>query len=1073
MKKIYFLLLSFLLLTRFAALSQCTNTSAFATATINPTGSIVTITTCSFAGEFSTINGAVAGQTLNFTSSVPTDFITIRSGSSNGPVVAFGTSPLSFANSFTGTLFAHWNTDVSCGSQNSCRTTTVQCTNCTAPPPVNDLCTGALPIACAQTITGNTSTATTDAVATCVTSLSSAPGVWYTFAGDGSITTLSLCGSSYDTKIGVFSGSCASLTCVTGNDDFSSCGLQSQVTFQTAIGTNYYILVTGFSTANGAFTLNRTCVFPCLGTPASGTISGPGGIVCSGSATTLTLSGFSVATGINFQWKSSPTPGGPYAPIAFATNSTYSFTANTTAYYICTVNCSFSGLSSNTTEFAVNVDKPVHTTTLSTPSTVCAPGATVITGTVAGSSAPGNYTHTLTGPGTISAAVVSGVNNSSVSFNVTAIPAGTQTYVLTSTDAIGCSVSSNVTVTVNPIPVITFTPAAPVICVGQIQQIAATVAPPIPQLVTGGAAITINAVGNATPYSSNLIVGGLPTNGVTIKSVTINGLAHTFPSDIDMVLQSPFGTNVILMSDAGGSTAITGRSVTFDDAAAGTVPSPIVSGTYKPTNTAGPDNFPLPGPGSITQIAPTLASFGAGDYNGAWKLYVVDDAGGDAGAISDWSITFNIPVPVTYSPVTNLFTDALATIAYTGTPTFASVYAKPSATSTYTATATRNGCTGTANVTVTVNSLPAITTQPTPATQTICPGFNVTYSVAATGTGVTYQWRKGGVNLVNGLQASGSLVSGATTNSVTLIGLVLADAGNYDVVVSGTCTPSVTSVSSALVIATPPTITTQPANAAVCDGASASFSVVAAGSPSPTIYQWQVSTTAVPAFTNIGAASSSTSLTVSNVTLAMSGNKYRVILTNSCGQNFTSNGLATLTVNAKPVVTATALAARICLSDGPIALVGSPVGGSWSGIGVSGSNFVPAATAVGTYTLTYTYTNSLGCSATATVVATVVSDAECGRIRLLRDNALILYPNPNDGKFNIKINSTLYNYVNMKVYNTSGNLVNTRNYTGLIYGQIVPVDLSHLPSGAYMVRFFYDDGIRTSEKVFPVVIGRD
>jgi hypothetical protein len=247
---------------------------------------------------------------------------------------------------------------------------------------------------------------------------------------------------------------------------------------------------------------------------------------------------------------------------------------------------------------------------------------------------------------------------------------------------------------------------------------------------------------------------------------------------------------------------------------------------------------------------------------------------------------------------------------------------------------------------------------------------------------------------------------------------------------------------------------------------------VAAGSPSPTIYQWQVSTTAVPAFTNIGAASSSPSLTVSNVTTAMSGNKYRVIVTNSCGLSTTTNGTATLTVNAMPVVTATALPARICLSDGPIVLVGSPVGGTWSGIGVSGSNFVPAATAVGTYTLTYTYINSLGCSASATVVAKVVSDAECGRIRLLRDNALILYPNPNNGKFNIKVNSILYNYVNMKVYNTSGNLVNTRNYTGLIYGQVVPVDLSHLPSGTYMVRFFYDDGIRTSEKVFPVIIGR-
>jgi hypothetical protein len=1072
MKKIYFLLFSFLLLARFVALSQCTYTSSFGTVTINPVGTISTISTCSFAGEFSTISGAVAGQTLQFTSSVATDFITIRSGSSSGPVVAFGATPLVFANTFTGTLFAHWSADAVCATQSACRTTTVQCTNCTAPPPVNDLCTGALPIACAQTITGNTATgATVDAVATCVTTLNSAPGVWYTFAGDGSITTLSLCGSSYDTKIGVFSGTCAALTCVTGNDDFASCGLQSQVTFQTTTGTDYYILVTGFGTAAGAFTLNRSCIFPCIGTPSSGTISGPGATVCSGSSTTLTLTGFTAGSGISLQWKSSATPGGPYTPIAGGTNSTYTFTANTTAYYICTVNCSFSGLSSNTAEFVVNVDKPVHTTVIATPAAVCAPGAIVITATAAGSSAAGNYTHTLTGPGTIGAAVVSGTNNSNVSFSVTAIPAGTQTYVLTTTDAIGCSVVSNAIVTVNPIPVIIFAQTPAAICNGQVQQITATVVPPVPQLVTGGGSITINTSGIANPYSSNLIVGGLPASGVSIKSVTINGVSHTFPSDIDMLLQSPFGTNVILMSDAGGSTAISGRSITFDDAAAATVPSPIVNGTFRPTNTAGPDNFPAPGPGSITQVAPTLASFGAGDYNGVWKLFVVDDATGDGGAITDWSITFNIPVPVSYSPITNLFTNSGATIAYDGTPTLASVYAKPAATSTYTATAIRNGCTGTANVTVTVNQLPAITTQPTPATQTVCTGSNVTYTVAATGAGLIYQWKRNGVALVNGLQLHGTTVSGATTNSLTLGIVSLPDAGNYTVDVSGTCTPAVTSTAVALVIATPPTITTQPANVTACIGGNASFTVAAAGSPTPTIYQWQVSTTAVPAFTNITVGSFATpTLVVNNVTAAMSGNKYRVIVTNSCGQSVISNGSATLTVNALPVVTATALPGRICLSDGPIPLAGSPVGGSWSGIGVSGTNFVPAATAVGTYTLTYTYTNNLGCVATATTTAVVFDCPE--RIRLLSNNAVILFPNPNNGAFSIKVNSVLYNYLNMKVYNTSGNLVNTRNYTGLVYGQVIPVDLTHLPSGNYMVRFFYDDGIRTSEKVFPVVIGR-
>ncbi|MBC7776878.1 MAG: HYR domain-containing protein [Phycisphaerae bacterium] len=254
--------------------SQCLFTSPFGSATINTAGAIVTISTCSFAGEYSTISGAVSGQTLRFTS-VAGDFITIRSGTSSGPVVAFGTTPLTFANTFTGTLYAHWALNAACATQSVCRTTTVQCTSCSPPPPApNDLCTGAINIACGQTISSTTTGQGIDAVPTCGTTFGTASGVWYSFAGDNSTVTLSLCGSSYDTKIGVFSGSCAALVCVTGNDDF--CGLQSQVAFVANIGTTYYVLVTGFSTASGAFTLVRTCVPlpvtpPCLASPTSPT----------------------------------------------------------------------------------------------------------------------------------------------------------------------------------------------------------------------------------------------------------------------------------------------------------------------------------------------------------------------------------------------------------------------------------------------------------------------------------------------------------------------------------------------------------------------------------------------------------------------------------------------------------------------------------------------------------------------------------------------------------------------------------------------------------------------------------
>ena len=111
--------------------APCTNTSQYPSYSIpiDPTGAVATITTCNYAGEYSTVTGAVSGQALRFTTSQAGDEVTIHSGTFNGPVVASGVSPLSFPNNFTGTLFAHWNT-FSCGTQSSCRTTTVQCVNC-------------------------------------------------------------------------------------------------------------------------------------------------------------------------------------------------------------------------------------------------------------------------------------------------------------------------------------------------------------------------------------------------------------------------------------------------------------------------------------------------------------------------------------------------------------------------------------------------------------------------------------------------------------------------------------------------------------------------------------------------------------------------------------------------------------------------------------------------------------------------------------------------------------------------------------------------------------------------------
>ena len=56
-----------------------------------------------------------------------------------------------------------------------------------------------------------------------------------------------------------------------------------------------------------------------------------------------------------------------------------------------------------------------------------------------------------------------------------------------------------------------------------------------------------------------------------------------------MLLVSPSGSNVLVMSHTGGGYAVTNLNLTFDDAAAGTLPNynPLTSGTYKPSSYRG------------------------------------------------------------------------------------------------------------------------------------------------------------------------------------------------------------------------------------------------------------------------------------------------------------------------------------------------------------------------------------------------------------------------------------------------------------------------------------------------------
>jgi subtilisin-like proprotein convertase family protein len=173
---------------------------------------------------------------------------------------------------------------------------------------------------------------------------------------------------------------------------------------------------------------------------------------------------------------------------------------------------------------------------------------------------------------------------------------------------------------------------------------------------SNSALITIPATGSgadtgspATPYPSSVTVSGVvsPVNNIT---VALKGLNHTYPGDVDVLLVSPSGQKFILMSDVLDTSDWTGQTYTFDDNAAGLLPSSGTappSGSFRPTNYGTGDVFPVPAPAGpyltpATAGGDTLMSaFANGTINGTWSLYVVDDAAVDTGNIANgWEISF-------------------------------------------------------------------------------------------------------------------------------------------------------------------------------------------------------------------------------------------------------------------------------------------------------------------------------------------------------------------------------------------------------------------------------------------------
>ena len=164
--------------------------------------------------------------------------------------------------------------------------------------------------------------------------------------------------------------------------------------------------------------------------------------------------------------------------------------------------------------------------------------------------------------------------------------------------------------------------------------------------------ITLNDNSTATPYPSTITVSDRVGEIFKVE-VGIQGLNHSFVSDIDMLLVGPSGDSVLLLSDVGGTRGATDLDIDFDDAASDSLPtnSALSSGTFKPTDGDGgqsqQDNvFDPPAPQNPLNFSDSLSVFNGQDPNGTWSLFIVDDTGADSGTIDSWSLTITTLAPL-------------------------------------------------------------------------------------------------------------------------------------------------------------------------------------------------------------------------------------------------------------------------------------------------------------------------------------------------------------------------------------------------------------------------------------------
>ncbi|XZF12489.1 PKD domain-containing protein [Chitinophagaceae bacterium MMS25-I14] len=266
-----------------------------------------------------------------------------------------------------------------------------------------------------------------------------------------------------------------------------------------------------------------------------------------------------------------------------------------------------------------------------------------------------------------------------------------------------------------------------------------------------------------------------------------------------------------------------------------------------------------------------------------------------------------------------------------------------------------------------IDTLPVINTQAIPVT--VCNGENVSFSIVAAGTNITYQWQ---VNTGSGFTAlsNGGQYTGTATNMLSIAGANTAMNGNqYRCLVSGKCGPVATG-DSVLLTVNPRPVTAFSANSSsqCLSGNSFAFTNATTIAGSTVIsYQW-----------NFGDGTTSTA--VNDVHTYAAAGTYTVKLVATSISGCKDSVQHTVTVYPQPAVAFTTASASQCFSGNSFtfnntsSVSSGTIAYAWTfgdGAASNATSPVHSYATAGAYTVKLVSTTGFGCKDSAAATMTV------------------------------------------------------------------------------------------------------